>query len=70
MTPFEELEALDRIFKVIKTFRRQKENDLALFNSDLVKSYLIAHLSSQDLQRWLRLEAQGDLSEFLCRCRS
>jgi hypothetical protein len=63
MTPFEEFEALNRIFKVIKNYRLRTEDDPDLMKNDLVNAYLVNHLLSQDLQLWLRLEAQASLFE-------
>lgn len=65
MTPFEEFEALDRIFNVIKSYRQQKEDPRQLMPNDSVKTYLAKHLLAQDLHLWLRLEAQDALSDFL-----
>lgn len=65
MTPFEEFEALDRIFQVIKGYRQQQEANLDPLNRALVKDYMVKHLLSQDLQLWLRLERQDSLADFL-----
>ncbi len=65
MTPFEEFEALDRIFNVIQNYRQQREDQLHPMTNKLVKAYFVNHLVGQDLQLWLRLEAQDNLSEFI-----
>ncbi|GAB3791024.1 hypothetical protein GCM10028818_61800 [Spirosoma horti] len=65
MTPFEEFEALGRIFKIIKGYRQQQADNLDPINGALVKEYMVKHLLSQDLQLWLRLERQDSLADFL-----
>lgn len=65
MTPFEEFEAVDRIFNVIKAYRQQQGDNLDPLNREQVKDFMAKHLLSQDLQLWLRLERQDSLVEFL-----
>lgn len=65
MTPFEEFEALDRIFTVISNYRKQQEACFHPMSNELIEAYLAQHLVRQDLQLWLRLMAQDSLSEFL-----
>ncbi|QHV97776.1 hypothetical protein [Spirosoma endbachense] len=65
MTPFEEFEALDRIFNVIRKYWKQREDQFHPRSQKRLEAYFAQHLVRQDLQLWLRLEAQDSLSEFL-----
>lgn len=62
MTPSEEFEALDRIFKLIKTYQPEMKGYLDSANNDFVTRYLVKHLSAEDMQLWFRLEAREVLS--------